>query len=75
MQQELILGMPWLIQENPIIDWAAQDCESEQTWSNPQLANHPSGYWRDYKRMESKVNCISAKAFKQAIRKRKLKRT
>ena len=24
LQQELILGMPWLIEENPIIDWAAK---------------------------------------------------
>ena len=24
LQQELILGMPWLIQENPNIDWAAR---------------------------------------------------
>ena len=25
------------------------DCEGEQIWRNPQLANHPSGYWWDYR--------------------------
>ena len=49
------------------------DYESEQTWSNCNLPTIYQAIGGTTNELESKVNCISAKAFKRAIRKREIK--
>ena len=73
LQQELILGMPRLIQENPNIAWAAR---TVRVMRRGVIHNLPTIYpaiGGDTDEMEAKVNCISEKAFKRAIRKRRIK--
>ena len=73
LQQELILGMPWYIQENRNIDWAARTVSVTRCrviHNVPTIRQALGGVTHE---LDSKVNCISAKAFKWAIRKRKIK--
>ena len=73
LQQELILGMPWFIQENPIIDWAAQTVRVNRRRLIHNLPTIRQAIGGTTEELESKVNYISAKVFKRAIRKRKIK--
>ena len=73
LQQELILGMPWLIQENPNIDWAARTVRVTRREVIHNLPTIRPAIGGATDELESKVNCTSAKAFKQAIRKRRIK--
>ena len=70
IQQELILGMPWLILENPIIDWAMRTVRvnKREVIHNLPIIRQAIGGMTD--KLEAKVNCIRAKAVKWAIRKR-----
>ena len=65
--------MPWLIQENPIIDWAAQTVRVKKCGVIHNLPIIRQALGGTTNELESKVNCINVKAFKQAIRKRKIK--
>ena len=73
LQQELILGMPWLIQENPNIDWAARTVRVTRRGVIHSLPTIRPTFGGETDELEAKVNCISAKAFKRAIRKRRIK--
>ena len=73
LQQELILGMPWLIQENPNIDWAARTVRVTRCGVIHNLPTIRPTIGGDTDELEAKVNCFSAKAFKRAIRKRRIK--
>ena len=73
LQQELILGMHWLIQENPIIDWAPQTMRVNRRGvihNLPAICHAIGGTANE---LELKVNYIRTKAFKRATRKRKIK--
>ena len=65
--------MPWLIQENSISDWAARTIRVNRRGVIHNLPTIHQVIGRNTKKLESKVNCISAKAFKCAIKKRRIK--
>ena len=65
--------MPWLIQENPNIDWAARTVRVTRRGVIHNLPTICQAIGGATDELEAKVNCISAKAFKWAIRKRKIK--
>ena len=73
LQQELILEMPWLIQGNPNIDWAARTVRVTRSGVIHNLPTIRQAIGGATNELEVKVNCISAKAFKRAIRKKRIK--
>ena len=73
LQQELILGMPWLIQENPNIDWAARTVRVMRRGVIHNLPTIRQAIGGATSELEAKVNCINAKAFKRALRKKRIK--
>ena len=62
--------MPWLIHETPIIDWPARIVRVNRRGviHNLPIIRQAIGGMTD--ELEAKVNCISAKAVKWAIKKR-----
>ena len=65
--------MLWLIQDNPIIGWAARNVRVNRCEVTRNLPTIHQAIGGTIDELESKVNCISAKAFRWAIRKRKIK--
>ena len=65
--------MPWLIQENPNIDWAARAVKITRRGVIHTLPTVRQAVGGANDELDVKVNCISAKAFKRAIRKKKIK--
>ena len=67
---EAILGTLWIEKENPIIDWAMRTVRVNRRGviHNLPIIRQAIGGMTD--ELEAKVNCISAKAVKWAIRKR-----
>ena len=62
-----------MIQENPSIDWAARAVRVTRRGVIHNLPTVRQTIGGATDELDSKVNCISAKAFKRAIRKRKIK--
>ena len=65
--------MPWLIQENPIIDWAARTMRITKRDIIHNLPTIRPSIRGRQDELGSRVNCISAKAFKHVIRKKRMK--
>ena len=70
LHEELILGIPWLVQENPTIDWATRRMTFKKNGSaytlpcHRQCLNNP----KDQERLTTKeVNFISDKAIQKQI--------
>ena len=75
LHEELILGIPWLVQENPTFDWATGHVTIEKKGSEytlpcyRQCLNNPED--RDKKTSTAEeINFISAKAMKKQIQRR-----
>ena len=70
LHEELILGIPWLVQENPTIDWATGHVTIEKNGSEytlpcyRQCLNNPDDRERK-KSAAEEINFISAKAMKK----------
>ena len=66
--------MPWLVQENPVIDWAGRTAKLTRRGVIYNLPTIRPPLFGKRDELEGKmVNCISAKAFKRAVRKRRIK--
>ena len=66
--------MPWLIQENPTIDWAARIVKLTRRGVIHNLPTIRPPLYGNRDELEGKmVNCISAKAFKRVVRKQRIK--
>ena len=73
LQQKLILGMSWLIQKDPNIDWVAWTVRvmRHRVIHNLPTIRQAIGGATD--KLEANGNYISVKAFKRAIRKGRIK--
>ena len=65
--------MPWLIQENPIINWAARTVRVNRRGVIHNLPTIRQAIRRIVNELGLKAKCINAKAFIRAIRKRQIK--
>ena len=61
LQHELILGMPWLIQENPNIDWAARTVRVTRRGVIHNLPTIHQAAWRDNRRAGSQRSTASVR--------------